>query len=58
MTDLSGSGGLVAIDARDLALVVTITREGMADARAVHCTKRQGAQWLRLIADAWDKDPA
>ena len=47
-------GDLVAIDGRDLAIVITITRDGMADARAPHCSKKQAAIWLRNIADVWD----
>lgn len=47
-------GDLVAIDGRDLAIVITITRDGMADARAPHCSKKQAAIWLRDIADMWD----
>lgn len=55
-TNLFGSGGLVAIDARDLALIITVTREGICDARAPGVSKAQAAEWLRHIADLWEKE--
>jgi len=41
-------------DVRDFALVVLVDHKGVADAHAQGITKKQGAEWLRVIADQWD----
>ena len=50
-------GGETAVlsDTKDFALVVLVDPQGVCDARANGITHRQGALWLRHIADLWDQ---
>ncbi len=50
---LGGEKGMVVTDARDQALVVCVSRDGVVDANA-HVPKDEAARILRQIADLWD----
>jgi hypothetical protein len=48
-----GGQDLVLTDARDMALVIAISHEGVLDVQA-NVPKKQAAFWLREVADRWD----
>ena len=50
---LGGKKGVVVTDARNQALVVVVSGEGVVDATA-NIPKAEAARILRYVADLWD----